>query len=147
MKSQDYSLAFTVDQTPEEVFHAINDVPAWWSGEVKGETVKLGGEFTYEVEGAHYSKQKITESVPGKKVVWHVVDARLAFVKDKAEWKGTDIVFDIARKGDKTEVHFTHKGLASAFECYKDCSNAWGMLVNGNLRKFIATGQSQPSPW
>jgi hypothetical protein len=76
-----------------------------------------------------------------------VLDAQLAFVKDKNEWKGTDIVFEIARKGAKTEVRFTHEGLVSAYECYGSCSNAWGMLVNGNLRRLIATGKPQPSPW
>ena len=34
------------------------------------------------------------------------------FVKDKSEWKDTDILFDIAKKGDKTEVRFTHVGLS-----------------------------------
>ena len=147
MNKQDFTLAFTADQTPEEVFDAINNVPAWWSGEVEGDTAKLGSEFSYRVAGAHYSKQKITESVPGKKVVWHVTDARLEFVKDKEEWKGTDIVFDIARKGDKTELRFAHEGLAPDFECYEGCSNGWNLLVNGNLRKLIATGEHQPSPW
>jgi Activator of Hsp90 ATPase homolog 1-like protein len=147
MKTENFTTAFTVDQNPAEVFHAINDVRGWWSGEVAGDSGKLGDEFSYRVEGVHYSKQRITEYVPGKKLVWHVVDARLDFVQDKGEWQGTDIVFEIARKGSKTEVRFTHAGLASAFECYKDCSNAWGMLVNGNLRRRIVTGQQQPSPW
>jgi len=89
----------------------------------------------------------VTAFVPGKKVAWHVPDAQLGFVKDKGEWKGTDIVFDIAKHGDKTEVRFTHKGLVPAYECYSACSNAWGMLINGNLRKLITTGKPQPSPW
>ena len=147
MKTKDFNLSFTVDQSPEEVFQAINNVGAWWSGDVAGGTTRLGDEFTYRVAGVHYSKQKITELVPGKKVVWHVTDARLEFVSDKHEWKGTDIVFEIAKKGAKTEVRFTHRGLASAFECYGSCSNAWGQLVNGNLRRLIATGKEQPSPW
>lgn len=147
MESQSFTTAFTVDQSPEEVFQAINDVPSWWSGEVEGDSARLGGEFSYRVEGAHYSRQKITESVPGKRVVWHVTDARLEFVQDKDEWKGTDIVFEIARKGTGTELRFTHQGLASGFECYTDCSNAWGLLVNGNLKRRIATGEPQPSPW
>lgn len=147
MESQSFTTAFTVDQSPEEVFQAINDVPSWWSGEVEGDSARLGGEFSYRVEGAHYSRQKITESVPGKRVVWHVTDARLEFVQDKDEWKGTDIVFEIARKGTRTELRFTHQGLASGFECYTDCSNAWGLLVNGNLKRRIATGEPQPSPW
>lgn len=147
MKSNDFALSFSVDQTPEEVFQAINHVRGWWSGQVEGDTAKRGSEFSYRVEGIHYSKQKITESVPGKKVAWHVTEAQLASAEQKDEWKGTDIVFDIEKKGAKTEVHFTHKGLASAFECYKDCSSAWGLLVNGNLRRLIVTGQDQPSPW
>lgn len=147
MKNKYFGATFTVDQDPEQVFQAINDVRGWWSGEVQGDSGKLGDEFTYCVEGAHYSKQRVTEFVPGKKLVWHVVDARLDFVEHKDEWKGTDIVFDIARKGDKTELRFTHEGLAPSFECYEGCSNGWNMLVNGNLRKLIATGKHQPSPW
>jgi uncharacterized protein YndB with AHSA1/START domain len=147
MQTQDFSIAFTVDQTPEEVFRAINDVPAWWSGEVKGETDQAGDEFTYQVAGAHYSKQKVAESTPGKKVVWHVTDAKLEFVKDKGEWKGTDIVFEISKQGTKTELRFTHKGLGEGFQCYDGCSNGWSLLISGNLRRLIATGKSQPSPW
>jgi hypothetical protein len=147
MSEQDFTVAFSVDHTPEEVFNAINNVRGWWSGEIDGDTATLGAEFTYRVGDAHRSKQKITEFVPGKKVVWHVLDAHLSFVKDKNEWTGTDMVFEIATRGAKTEVRFTHKGLVSAYECYDSCSNAWGMLVNGNLRRLIATGKPQPSPW
>lgn len=147
METKDYTTSFTVDRTPEEVFNAINNVRAWWSGEIKGDTDKLGAEFTYRVQDMHRSKQKVTEFISGEKVVWHVVDASLSFVKDKSEWKGTDIVFEIAKKGDKTKVRFKHVGLVPAYECYGSCSNAWGMLVNGNLRKLITTGEAQPSPW
>ncbi|HSN18850.1 MAG TPA: SRPBCC domain-containing protein [Gammaproteobacteria bacterium] len=145
--SKDFSLSFTVDQAPDQVFQAISRVPDWWSGEVEGKSAAQGDEFSYRVPGVHYSKQKVTESVPAKKVVWRVTEARLEFAKQKDEWKGTDIVFEIDKRGTGTELRFTHRGLASAFECYQDCSNAWGMLVNGNLRRLIATGQPQPSPW
>jgi hypothetical protein len=61
-----------------------------------------------------------------------------------ASWNGTDIVFDISGNDGKTELRFTHEGLVPRFECYGSCSNAWGMLINGNLRKLITTGKSQP---
>lgn len=147
MTAGNFTTAFTVDQSPEDVFRAINDVRGWWSGEIDGETDKLGAEFTYRVPGMHRSKQKITELIPDKKVVWQVLEGELGLVKDKNEWEGTKIIFDIARKGPQTEVRFTHAGLLPTFECYGSCSNAWGLLVNGNLQRRITTGKAQPSPW
>ena len=147
MKDQSYSTNFLVDQSPLEVFAAINKVRDWWSGEVVGSTDKLGDTFAYSVPDVHYSKQTITELVPGEKVVWHVTDANLTFVKDKSAWNGTDIVFEISRKGEKTELRFTHRGLVPEFECHEACSNAWSLLVGGNLHNFIITGKPQPSPW
>ncbi len=146
MNDQSLTITFAVDQTPQEVFDAINNVRAWWSGEIDGSTDKLGEEWTYRYKDVHRTTQKITEFVPGKKVVWHVSDAQLNFVKDKTEWNGTDIVFEIARKGDKTEVRFTHVGLVPTFECYDGCSGAWGFYINDTLRNLITTGKGQPNP-
>ena len=144
MKQQDFSTSILVDQTPEEVFKAIHNVRGWWSGEIEGNTEKLGDEFTYRYKDMHVSKQKVTEFIPGKKIVWHVTDAELGFVSDKAEWKGTDIIFEIAKSRGKTELRFMHAGLVPAFECYGGCSGAWGALIEGNLRKLIVTGKNQP---
>ena len=111
-----------------------------------GYTNKLGAEFTYRYKNVHRTKQKVTEFVPGKRIVWHVVESDLNFV-NKSEWTGTDIVFDIAQKDGKTEVRFTHIGLVPRFECYGDCSGAWGELITGNLRGLITTGKPQPDPF
>jgi hypothetical protein len=67
MKKDGFTTSFTVEQTPDEVFAAINNVRGWWSGEVKGETNKLGAEFTYRYKDMHKTTQKVTEFVPGKK--------------------------------------------------------------------------------
>jgi uncharacterized protein YndB with AHSA1/START domain len=144
MKKKDFSTTFLVDQSPEEVFDAINNVPGWWSEEIDGSTDKLGAEFKFHYKDFHRSTQKITEFVPGKKVVWHVSEAKLNFVKNKTEWTGTDVVFEINRKGKKTELRFTHVGLVPAFECYGDCSGAWGLYINDSLRSLITKGKGQP---
>ena len=145
MTQNNYTTAFTVEQSPEEVFAAINNVRAWWSGEVDGPTDQLGGQFTYRYKDVHRTTQTVTELVPGRKVAWRVVDSEINFVDDKDEWTGTELVFDIARKGDKTELKFTHIGLIPEIECYDGCSGAWGFYVNESLRSLITTGQGQPN--
>lgn len=145
MTTKDYTISYSVDQSPEQVFAAVNDVRGWWSGEIDGPTDKLGAEFTYRYQDVHRSTQKITELTPGKKVVWHVREAILNFVKDKDEWNGTDIVFEIERKSGKTELRFTHIGLVPAFECYGGCSGAWGFYINDSLRSLITTGIGDPN--
>jgi hypothetical protein len=142
-----YTTTFQVDRTPDEVYRAINDVRSWWSGRIDGDTDKLGGEFRYRYGDLHDSRQKVTELVPGKRVVWRVVDGYLSFVKDKGEWKGTDVVFDIAEKGGKTELRFTHQGLSPACECYEMCSGGWSAFIDGSLRRWITTGEVQASPF
>jgi hypothetical protein len=67
MNAQNFSTTFTVDRTPQEAFAAINNVRGWWSGEIEGGTGKVGDEFTYRYQDLHYSKQKLTELIPGKK--------------------------------------------------------------------------------
>jgi hypothetical protein len=146
MNNRNLSYAITVDNTPEEAFAAINNVRGWWSGDIAGGTEKLGDVFTYRYQDLHYSKQKITESIPGKKVVWQIVDSQLNFIKNKTEWNGTQVVFEIGRKGDKTEVRFTHEGLVPDHECYTDCSDAWGSYIKGSLKKLITTGKGEPNP-
>src|SRR5207248_10470823 len=99
MNDQGFTTSFSVAQTPKEVFHAINNVRGWWSGEIDGDTDKLGAEFvgvefTYRYKNFHRTRQQITELSPGERVVWRVLDSKLSFVKEKSEWTGTDIVFE-----------------------------------------------------
>ena len=144
MKGTDFTTTLLVDQPPEQVFDAVNNVRGWWSGQIDGRTDQFGAEFTYRYENLHRSTQRITEFVSGRKVVWHVVDSCIDFVNDKTEWNGTDIIFVITRKGNKTELRFTHAGLVPAVECYGKCVGAWSFYIDDSLRDLITTGTGDP---
>jgi hypothetical protein len=53
--------------------------------------------------------------------------------------------FEISRKGNKTEIRFTHVGLVPEYECYDACSEGWGLYINSSLRDLITKGKGQPN--
>jgi len=98
MEKQDYTASITVNATAQEAFNAINNPRGWWSENIDGGTEKLNDEFIYHYQDIHYCKIKLIEVVPDQKVVWLVLDNYFKFTKDKNEWIGTKMVFDILQK-------------------------------------------------
>jgi hypothetical protein len=146
MDNQNFTISFWVDQTPEEAFNAVINVYQWWTENIEGSSEKQEDEFEVRFGDVHYSKQKLIEIVPGRKVVWLVTDSRLSFVEDKSEWTNTRIIFEIAEQGGKTQLRFTHQGLVPQGECYDACSNAWTGYIQHSLKNLITTGKGQPTP-
>ena len=145
MENQNFSTTILVDKSAEEVFNAINNVRGWWSEEIEGNTEKLDDEFNYHYQDMHRCRMKIIESIPGKKVVWLCTDNYFSFTKDKSEWIGTKIIFEISAKNNKTQLRFTHEGLVPEYECYNACVNGWTQYITHSLPDLIATGKGQPN--
>lgn len=143
LATQDFTTTFFVTQSISEVFDAINNVRGWWQGEIEGSTDKLDDEFTYRMKDIHFSKQRIIELAPNKKIVWVVTDSKLNFLKKKDEWTGTKIIFDIAEINNKTQLRFTHHGLVPNIECYGSCTNGWSKLIQESLLSLITTGKGK----
>lgn len=138
MNNQDFTTAIVVKQTPEEAFNTILNVRAWWSGlfeeSFKGSSENVGDEFSFLAGGGvHYTKQKLVELVPNRKVVWLVTDANLSFVDKTDEWIGTKISFEIFQEHGETKIVFTHIGLVPEFECYDSCAPAWTQYIQERL--------------
>jgi uncharacterized protein YndB with AHSA1/START domain len=140
----DYTAEFTVERTPEEVYAAVTDVRAWFSKTITGDAAKTGDEFAFADKGITSSRIRVTEAVPGRRIVWHVEDAYLAFIDEHDEWTGTTMTFDISPAEDGTTLRFTHHGLTPERACYNDCSLGWDGCVTTSLQSLITTGTGRP---
>jgi hypothetical protein len=141
-----FTCALSVEQSPEEVFRAIANPRGWWSENIDGTTDRLGEQFTYRHKDIHRCVIRVSEMTRPALIVWTVVENSFTFTDDATEWTGTEIRFDIARKGAKTELRFTHVGLVPAYECFDVCSNSWDFYLRTSLLGLIHTGRGLPNP-
>ena len=88
---------------------------------------------------------KLVELVPGKKLVYQVLDNQFSFAKDKSEWTNTKLIFDISNEDNTTKILFTHEGLVPDYECFEICNEAWGNYIKNSLYNFITNGKGQPN--
>jgi len=154
MKTQDFTTSFRVDRSPVQVFEAIGNVRGWWSENIEGCTDRPGCEFLYHYRDIHRCRINVVEAVPGERVIWRVEDNFFKFTRDKSEWKGTTIRFEVSgtagdaagEKAGGTTLIFTHEGLTAHYECYEICRDAWTHYIQESLRGLIETGKGQPSP-
>jgi hypothetical protein len=160
MTTTDFTATISVDQTPKEVFNAINNVRGWWSEEIEGDTEKLDDVFNYHFEDIHRCQIKLIEVIADKKIVWLVMDNYFkpgiftdasnpvrnnVDANGKKEWTGTKISFEITEENNQTKVRFTHHGLVPEYECYDACSNGWSHYIRQSLVSLITTGKGQPN--
>lgn len=146
MSNPDFTASFRVAESPAAVFKTIMNVRSWWSG-LYGEDIEDGpeGGFTFRAGGgAHYSRQKLIEKVPGRKVVWLVTGSKLTFIKDEQEWTGTKISFELQPEGDGTKITFTHFGLVPQLECFDQCTSGWSRYLQEHLLPLFIS--KAPSP-
>lgn len=144
MKEQSFSINIEIAAGLRDVFGSIVQIPKWWTEDFEGKCEKQGDEFTIHHPGAHYSKQRVTEVLPGKKLVWLVTDSTLDWLEhNKHEWTNTCMIFELTPYGDKTSLNFTHKGLVPMLECYERVSQGWTVVIKSRLANFIAY-QQQP---
>ncbi|CAA9231804.1 MAG: hypothetical protein AVDCRST_MAG57-1860 [uncultured Blastococcus sp.] len=145
MSGSSFTTSFTVDRTPEQVFDAVVDVRGWWMTTIDGDARAVGDEFSFRVPEVHSCTMRVTELVPGQKVVWQVVANHMSFIEDQSEWLGTEIRFELSPKDGGTELRFTHDGLVPTYECFDICRNAWTFYVGQSLRSLAVTGEGEPS--
>ena len=143
MNQQNYQSSIAAAFTPGEAFEGISRVNEWWAKNFEGSAEKLNDVFTVRF-GETFVTFKVTESMPGKKIAWHVTDCYLPWLNDKTEWNGTTVVFDISPSGDETQVTMTHVGLVPGVECFDQCEAGWNKHFKGSLFKLLTEHAGVP---
>jgi hypothetical protein len=130
-----YTVSIMVAKSPTEIFsHILNDVPKFWPEEFEGKSNQLNDQFVFKSGGSHYSKNKVIELVPNKKVVWLVTESIRR--TDNFEWTGTKMTFELTPKGDNTLIRFTYDGPVLENE-YDRLIRVCDMVITENLYDFL----------
>jgi len=143
MKKQDYTATFSVKANAKDVFKTINNVKKWWSEDLKGHSEKLNDVFTVSF-GETWITLQIVEFIQNEKTIWLVTDCHKHWLKDKKEWKGTKIIWELSKEKKETTIHFSHLGLLPGMECYKGCERAWDSYLKESMVQLINKGIGSP---
>ena len=139
---ESFSTSIEIERSPGEVFSRLGEVSKWWSKDFEGASAQPGDEFVIHHPGSHYSRQKLVEVIPDRKIVWLVTESTLHWLqKDKHEWTNTRMVFTLYPQGENTLLHFVHEGLVPGKECYELCHQGWTMVILDRLITYITTGE------
>ncbi len=145
-KQQDFNLKLTVKASVAETMEKISHVNLWWAKNFEGKASKLNDRFTvrFGSVGDTHVDFRISEVIPDKKIVWLVTDCNLHWIKDKKEWKNTEVIWTLTEKDRKTDIDFVHKGVTPESECYESCQPGWTHHLKDSLVKLIEEGTGLP---
>jgi hypothetical protein len=145
MKQQDYHRSITTSVTPQAAFEKISRVSQWWAKDFEGKSDEPNDVFTVRFKNGDWYTIKIAELIPGKKILWDVIDAEQTWHEDRKEWAGTNIVFEISPLKNGSKVTLTHSGLTPEAECYDKCKMGWDYLMQKSLSMFLTEGIGLPA--
>lgn len=144
MTKQDYRVSISAPVSASDAYDKIARVSEWWAKDFQGSARYVGDVFTVRF-GETFVDFKITEAVAGSKVVWHVTNCYLPWLKDKTEWNDTNVIFGIAASPNGTTVNLTHEGLTPEVECFDGCVQGWNQYFGGSFQQFLTDGCGMPN--
>jgi len=144
MEQKNYHSSIAANMPAKDVYANIANVGAWWNKNFNGKAEQVGDKFKIRFGEEATVDFEITEAVPDKKIVWHVTDCNLHWLKDKKEWKDTKVVWELTPQNNATKIDMTHIGIVPGIECYESCEKGWNHYVKDSLFKLLAEGKGQP---
>ena len=146
MSNQNYTATISVEQSPKEAFDAIRNVQWMVVGRnQRKHRQESATSSSITTRTYHTCTMKLVELVPGKGVAWLVTDNYFSFTEDKTEWKGTKVVFDIAKKGDEDRDPLHARGSGPCVRVLQRLLRRLGTYIRGSLKSLIATGKGSPN--
>lgn len=129
--------------TPEAAYEALttlDGLSGWWTERVTNPKSPDSIDFRFDRDGAElgFFDMAVAELVPGKRVLWEVVDG-------PPEWIGTKIHWDLRQEGDYTVIMFKHEGWREPVEFMHHCSTKWASFLL-SLKALLETGKGAPAP-
>ena len=142
-KQTNYQGVIEAEVPLHTAFEAIRHrVPEWWTANFGGSSWNAGDSFV-TVFGETFGAFQIVEMVPNQKIVWECTDCNLHFLKDKKEWKATQVVWEFKGDEKQSQIIMTHVGLSPKLECFEDCTGGWNHYVKSSLYKLLTTGKGE----
>lgn len=92
---------------------------------------------------------RITNIVTNKKVEWQCINQQIETppgippLKNKKEWVGNTILWEITETESLTILNMTHYGLTPMVECYGICEQGWNQSLE-SIDKLIKNGTGMP---
>ena len=88
MKHSSYTYSFISSKSAATIFNILLHPEKWWKGlfaeEITGKSQQIGDEFSFRAgNGAHFSVQKLIDSIPNQKITWLVTQSHLSFLDQK----------------------------------------------------------------
>jgi uncharacterized protein YndB with AHSA1/START domain len=108
-KEANYTVSIEVAKSPEHVFNCLVNLKQWWPEDFEGEDLCLNSEFVLTTGDSHYSKNKVIEFVPEKKLAWIATGSIRK--TDNFDWTGTKMIFELTPEGRSTILKFTYDGV------------------------------------
>ena len=143
MTTHDYTCSIQAPVSEKVAYDKIALVSQWWAKNFEGEAKKRGDRFTVRF-GETFVDFEISEAVPNSRIVWQVANCHLHWLKNKTEWNGTSVAWDISSNKKATTVTMTHHGLTPEVECYGACENGWNGHVQNSLLQLLTQGKGLP---
>ncbi len=126
---------FPIDGVVSEVFRAVSTgegLSAWWTLNAEGEPIE-GSVYSLAFGPGYDWKGRVLHAVRDREIEWEIFDA-------EDDWNGSRVGLRLEDRGERTLVHFHHKGWPEDNDHYRTSGYCWAMYLR-LLKRYVERGE------